>query len=47
MASQATVREVLESWDITQTERMLEKLQLDKEERKEAERKRREAEKNK
>ncbi len=47
VASTDAVREVLETWDLEQTERMLEKLSLDKQRRKEAEQKRQEAEKNK
>ncbi len=40
------VREVLESWDLAHTDRMLEKLAIDREARREAERRRRDAEKN-
>ncbi len=47
VASQPAVRDVLEAWDVAETERLLQKLEIEREKRREANRKRMEAEKNK
>ncbi|XP_074658400.1 IQ motif and ankyrin repeat domain-containing protein 1-like [Tubulanus polymorphus] len=47
VASQATVQEVLQSWDISQTESLLDRIEKQKEKRLEEDRKKKEAETNK